>query len=121
MKCQIATIEIFPSIMNGINVHSGPIPSSLANTGETIATVMPDVKPHIMTEMIRIKFTIEPVINVFANDDVTICAAINRAIHIAVWVIHNTFLFITFVPLSLVFWCFLLNKHGKWLMLSLVT
>ena len=94
--CQTTTSEIFPSIMKGINIQSGPIPSSLANTGETMATISPDVIQHIMTEMINTKFTRVPVMNVFANDAVITCAATNKAIQIAVWVIHDIFLLIYF-------------------------
>lgn len=95
MKFQRITNTILPIIMNGIKDQNGPIPKNFAHIGEITATVIPVDTPQVMTETIKIIFTIEPVISVLPNGDVTACITISKAVRAAVLVIHKTFLFIT--------------------------
>ncbi len=61
MKCQMKTSAIFPAAINGIRVHNGPIPSSLARTGDIAATVAPEERPPVIAEVTSSRFTTEPV------------------------------------------------------------
>ncbi|MPN20881.1 hypothetical protein SDC9_168260 [bioreactor metagenome] len=86
----------FPSMIMGMICHSGPIPNSLAKSGETIATVAPELSPQVITLTIKIRLTAEPVTNWFPRPAVAACTTTKSATKIAVRVIQRrVFLFLS--------------------------
>lgn len=68
MKCQVNMRAMFPVMINGIRLQSGPIPISFAMTGEMTATQSPDIIPQVITETTSSIFTTDPVIMVFPKE-----------------------------------------------------
>ena len=51
---------MFPAMINGIRLQSGPIPISFAMTGEITAAQSPDIIPQVITETTSSIFTTDP-------------------------------------------------------------
>lgn len=92
IKYQSVTRTILPVVIKKIKLHKGPIPKNFAMIGDTSATDRPDIKPQVITEMINIRLTIEPVIKLLPKGAVAACKTTRSAIKIAVRVIQNILL-----------------------------
>ena len=60
MECQVNMRVMFPAMINGIRLQSGPIPISFAMTGEITAAQSPDIIPQVITETTSSIFTTDP-------------------------------------------------------------
>lgn len=101
MKCHISIRTQFPAAIKGIKLHNGPIPRNFAAKGEMTATVSPEERPQVITEMINIMLTSEPVIRGMPKGAVAACKAMSRATKMAVRVIQSTrFLFVSIIIFS---------------------
>lgn len=108
MKCQVNMRVMFPAMINGIRLQSGPIPISFAMTGEMTATQSPDIIPQVITETTSSIFTTDPVIMVFPKEAVAACNTTSKAIKTAVRVILSVFpllLFMVLISFLLLFNC----------------
>jgi|GEM_PF-4000423 len=103
MKCQTSIRTIFPAMIKGIKDHNGPMLNNFAKIGESTATVNPVARPQVITEIISIRLTMEPVIKELPKAEVTACMTMSNAVRTAVLVIHKILLFIN----NMLLHCFL--------------
>jgi len=75
--------------MNGMILHSGPMPRNLASIGDSMETTRPDDSPLVITDTIRSKLTMEPVTKMFPKGAVAAWSTTKSAIKVAVRVIQR--------------------------------